>query len=101
MLLRCLLTRRNLFKRQVFGRIEEPHCVRCHGVLSETEDHLFITCTFAGAIWNMVITWIGLSQVLHGTFPRYWSCLLDVAKAVDQERLVVDLAHYALVHFKG
>lgn len=54
MLLRCLLTRRNLFKRQVFGRIEEPHCVRCHGVLSETEEHGYYMDRFvSGAPWDV------------------------------------------------
>ena len=59
-------TRNKLFQRRVL-LISDQGCVSNCGS-NEDREHLFITCSFFGDLWNLVACWLGLSTIFYCQF---------------------------------
>ncbi|KAK2406293.1 hypothetical protein QL285_042035 [Trifolium repens] len=92
-LLCCLRTRNNLAKRGVIlsgGQVNCPWYLEAR----ETEDHLFLLCSFAWKIWMEVYKWFGLVEVLPNTigalflgfFETFRVCLVQLRRRGGEGR---------------
>jgi hypothetical protein len=69
LMLHRLPTRVNLFRRGVITAPSLASCVWCGGE-TESESHLFTTCTVAVDVWRAVYSWLGMSTVVPGNIVQ-------------------------------
>ncbi|XP_060182114.1 uncharacterized protein LOC132611752 [Lycium barbarum] len=93
-LLGKLLTADRLNK---WGIEVEPKCSLCQSY-DETQEHLFVQCSYTRAVWNRVLQWLQMQSYQPATWEQHQLWIIKHASGKSQRAQVFKLLSTEIVH---